>query len=664
MGVMQPLLPLTPKLGPIREVQFLLVQTRRVPCQVHLNLLVVVILLIPAHRIEILDILGAEESGEDEGSDRHQCGEEGGVDVPNIREVGNHEDGQGAEELHKRPGHSGAPLHLRHHRDFGPLLLNHEAEADPLPDLVPVKGSDAEVQEQSKQDSAGDPSNNGEHRQRHEHEDRLSQSRPPLLLHVRHPFPHDAVLVLHMLPGAKGPNVQRRLGDQAITGRQTQYRARQEGHAQHEKVQVVRGRFLQVELGRLTQDGADIVIDDEQEEEHETGDEGTEDARGGNAREGRGDPGTIDGRFPIPRTEFNVDAIQGISLIDPGQVRQGRHHHDGDEGVVTGQDGADLSGEVRPGLREVQRPRDVVRQYPQEQRRVLSGAVGPVAALPQVHGLNEIPQGCIDERNGDEQFEDLGREGRDLPDQTDKSNHGREHVHESSPEAHPEEEGEVIGIEGFGQGVGGAQEDGDGTRDAHDHHRLTRKYRVYDPDHRRTQQNLRGRQVPLRLPPHQLCKDERRYQLYHKREDRGVDDREGALGLGPVVAVQGSARRDVLTDSGHELDEGFRRFGFGGRGSGVCCGGVVFPRSLFVGEGRDPGGDLLVQSAHVFPLWVVVALGSGEGAVSSDIYRERSVGRDNRLRMERQTEGKGMCPVGVRCRKQRAKRKRRNQKCE
>lgn len=131
-------------------------------------------------------------------------------------------------------------------------------------------------------------------------------------------------------------------------------------HAQHEKVEVIRGRLGEVVLGHLAQNTAHVVVDDEEQKKHDAGDHGAEDGGGGHALHGVGHPGTIGGGLPVPRCD-DVDSVQGAILVDSGDVGYGRGDYYCDEGVVAREHRADLSCEGHPCFGEVERPRDVAR---------------------------------------------------------------------------------------------------------------------------------------------------------------------------------------------------------------------------------------------------------------------------------------------------------------
>ena len=81
---------------------------------------------------------------------------------------------------------------------------------------------------------------------------------------------------------------------------------------------MITGGFLKVVLRRLRQNAGNVVIDEEEEVEHEGGEEGAEDALGGNALGGVDDPGTgfagfVYGGLPVPGGD-DVDAFDSVQV--------------------------------------------------------------------------------------------------------------------------------------------------------------------------------------------------------------------------------------------------------------------------------------------------------------------------------------------------------------
>mmetsp|Transcript_25346 Transcript_25346/g.47141 ORF Transcript_25346/g.47141 Transcript_25346/m.47141 type:complete len:473 (-) Transcript_25346:553-1971(-) len=424
-------------------------------------LLLVVLLLGLVRRIEVLQVLRVEESGQDERSERDEDRQQCRVDVPERRELSDSEDGTRAHDLHEREQLDSPPLHFPDHGNRRPLLGQDEAKRDALPNLVPVQRSHPQVQKEAEQTSPRNPAQDREGAECDEHEQALPQSRPPLLLAVRHHLPRHTVPVRLELARAQRPGVQRSLRNESVPRRQPQNRARQERQPDDEEIPVIRRGLLQVVLGTLRQDRRHVVIDDEEEEEHETRDHGREDAVGADAVDGVDDPGTVGRRLPVPGREPDVDAVQAarsvVRLVDAGNERDGRDRHHGDGRVVAGQERPNVSGEERPRLGEVQTPRDAEGEQSEQHRRVLRPPVGTGVSVSQRQGLDEIPERRVQERDGDEELEDLGGERRHGPHERHQPDDRGYAVHQSRPEARPEEERKVLGVELLGQPIGRPQ---------------------------------------------------------------------------------------------------------------------------------------------------------------------------------------------------------------
>mmetsp|Transcript_13274 Transcript_13274/g.28166 ORF Transcript_13274/g.28166 Transcript_13274/m.28166 type:complete len:521 (-) Transcript_13274:794-2356(-) len=487
MPMMQLLPALPTELGSVGEVQFLAIN-RVISLMMDDALLVVVVVLvffILTVRVETLQILPGENAGQDVGSDGDQNNEQGGVDVPNAGEVGNAKDQEGACELDESEELNGPPFDIRYHRHGGTFLGNHETPDCSLPNFITMQSTNTKVEEQTKEGTARNPANDAEGGEGDKHKQSLSEARPTLLFDVRDDLPLDAVLISLKLTSAQRSDMQGGLRDQTVAGRQTQNGTGDEGDAQNEKVPMVSGRFLQIIFGQLTQNARYVVIDDEQEEEHEAWHHGTKYGIGRHSLHRVGHPGTIGGWLPIPRGN-NVDAVQG-SHIDPGEVTQSGNNHNGNKGVVTGKDGADLTGEQHPSFGKVEGVANVARQSTKEEGGVLSGPIGAInVGLAQVERLDQISAAQVDEGNADEQLKDLRREGRYLPNEVDQADHAGQDVHGPGPYAYPEEEGEVVGIELGGQAVRRSEEDGDGSGNAHDNEGLSGEDGIYDPNNGRT----------------------------------------------------------------------------------------------------------------------------------------------------------------------------------
>ena len=84
--------------------------------------------------------------------------------------------------------------------------------------------------------------------------------------------------------------MKRRLWNQATSRWKTQYSTWNDGHTETEEIPMIGRRFFQVVLGSLRQNGTDVVIDEEEEVEHEGGKECTEDASDSDALGGVDDP--------------------------------------------------------------------------------------------------------------------------------------------------------------------------------------------------------------------------------------------------------------------------------------------------------------------------------------------------------------------------------------
>jgi hypothetical protein len=112
--------------------------------------------------------------------------------------------------------------------------------------------------------------------------------------------------------------MQWRLRDQTTAGRQSQYCAREDGKSQAEEIPMIRWRFLKVVLRRLREYARDVVIDEEQEIQHECWKEGGKNSPDADAIDGVDDPspsfsGCVNGGLPIPRSD-DIDALDPIHV--------------------------------------------------------------------------------------------------------------------------------------------------------------------------------------------------------------------------------------------------------------------------------------------------------------------------------------------------------------
>ena len=258
--------------------------------------------------------------------------------------------------------------------------------------------------------------------------------------------------------------------------------------------------------------------------------------------------------MPIPGRQ-HIHTIQGAH-IHTWQITEASNDDNREQGVVSRQDGANLSSKERPGLGKVQGVGNVARQDAQQQGGILSRPFSRIdVALAKIKWLNQIATTQVNEGDANEELKDLRREWRDLPNQVDQSDHTRHNVHRTCPDAHPKEEGEVLRLEGLGESVGRTEKNGDGTSNAHNHQGLTGKDGVDDTNNGTGEDHLSHGEVVLGLSGHELGKNQRRDELNDECKDGGINDGKHRSGFAPVVLVQRSAGVEVLLDSRHELEQ-------------------------------------------------------------------------------------------------------------
>jgi len=132
----------------------------------------------------------------------------------------------------------------------------------------------------------------------------------------------------------------------------------------------------------------------------------------------------------------------------------------------------------------VQRPGHVKGDQTDHERGVLRAAVRVVRRLCQVDGFKQVFQRSKDEGDRNKELKDLTRKRRHFPHETHEPNHGRDNVHESSPDADPKEKGKVVRVEFFRQTVGGSEQNGNGSSNAHNYNRLSGENGVNDSNNR------------------------------------------------------------------------------------------------------------------------------------------------------------------------------------
>lgn len=230
------------------------------------------------------------------------------------------------------------------------------------------------------------------------------------------------------------------------------------------------------------------MVNDKQQKEHEPGDNGTENSFRVNARQGRDHPLAIGRRLPVPRSESNVDAVNTphtvLRLIYAGQVRESRANDHCDQRIVGRQERSQLPCQVAPLFGKMQRPGHVKGDQTDHERGVLRPTVQVVGLLGQVDRFKQVFKRSKDECDRNKEFKDLTRKRRHFPHETHEPNHGRDNVHESSPDADPKEKGKVLRVEFFRQTVGGSEQNGNGSSDAHNYDRLSRENGVNDSNDR------------------------------------------------------------------------------------------------------------------------------------------------------------------------------------
>mmetsp|Transcript_4509 Transcript_4509/g.9209 ORF Transcript_4509/g.9209 Transcript_4509/m.9209 type:complete len:211 (-) Transcript_4509:338-970(-) len=210
----------------------------------------------------------------------------------------------------------------------------------------------------------------------------------------------------------------------------------------------------------------------------------------------------------------------------------------------------------------MQRPTDPARGHPQQERGVPPRPLRRIhIPLVQINRLDQIPTTQINKGNPDEQLENLRGERRDLPHQIHQPHRARRHVHPPRPEARPEEEGKVVGVESLRESMGRPQQNGHGTGDPHDDQGLSREDGVEDADDGAAEEDFGGAEAVVGFAGHELGEDEGGDELDDEGEEGGVEDGGEGAGAGPVGAVEGEAGGEV----GAEAEEGAEE---GGAGAG------------------------------------------------------------------------------------------------
>mmetsp|Transcript_42134 Transcript_42134/g.61796 ORF Transcript_42134/g.61796 Transcript_42134/m.61796 type:complete len:330 (+) Transcript_42134:1394-2383(+) len=322
---------------------------------------------------------------------------------------------------------------------------------------------------------------------------------------------------------------------------------------------ITRG-FLKVVLGRLGQNAGNIVINEEEQIKHEGGEEGAEDALGGNALGGVNDPGTgfarfVDGGLPVPGGD-DVDAFDSVEVCS-GEEAQSSNNNDNNGHIVTGQKSPNLPRKQSPSLREMKPPAHAKRQHANHQGRIMRRPIPLVTCIPQMKRLHQIPNTLEDERTGNEKLKDLGRERTNVPYEIHDASDCRQKVQNGRPYAQPPKERPIVRIKLFGQSVTRTQQNSHWSRNTQKRQRLSPNNRINNPDHPRAQQRLRRGDIPPRLTIHQLRENQCRDQLDHEGEEDGVDYGEHRAGLAPVGFVVGGAGGEVLAYAGEQFEELF-----------------------------------------------------------------------------------------------------------
>mmetsp|Transcript_10721 Transcript_10721/g.30152 ORF Transcript_10721/g.30152 Transcript_10721/m.30152 type:complete len:235 (+) Transcript_10721:209-913(+) len=229
-------------------------------------LLVVVIflLLFLAVWVKSFQVFFGKDSRQNVGADGNQNHEKERVQVAHGREVSHSKDRKSAKQLDQSEELNRPPLDIRNDRDRRTLLGNHQAKDGTLPNLISVQSTNAKVQEQAKEGTAGDPADNTESCEGDKHQQSLTETGPSLLLDVCDHLALDAVLVGLNLARAQCPDVKRSLWDETVPWWQTKDSAGNERDTEHKEIPMIRCGLFQIVLGHLTQNARYVVIDDKQ----------------------------------------------------------------------------------------------------------------------------------------------------------------------------------------------------------------------------------------------------------------------------------------------------------------------------------------------------------------------------------------------------------------
>mmetsp|Transcript_18373 Transcript_18373/g.42168 ORF Transcript_18373/g.42168 Transcript_18373/m.42168 type:complete len:465 (-) Transcript_18373:32-1426(-) len=327
-------------------------------CVVDHALLVVELLFRLVNGIEVLRVLGVEEVFQDVGSEGNQEGQKKRIDVSDVSVLSYGPDGYGAGQLDEGPGLDGFPGNTSNDRNLGTLVRVDSNKKQSFPDFVSMEGTHSKVQEQSEEATGGNPGNDGKGTEGDKHEEGLSESRPALLFTVGDNLTFDAVLVGFDGSCAESTTMERSLGDEPVARGKSQEGTWEKGNAKDKEIPVVGIGFLEVELWRLRQDAGDVVVDDEEQEEHESRNQCAKNSLQSNSLKGVDHPCTVGCWLPVPWSD-NIDALDGIALVNSGNVAEGSRKDDGNQSVVGGQKGSHLAGKENPVLSKMQSPGNV-----------------------------------------------------------------------------------------------------------------------------------------------------------------------------------------------------------------------------------------------------------------------------------------------------------------
>mmetsp|Transcript_6175 Transcript_6175/g.12372 ORF Transcript_6175/g.12372 Transcript_6175/m.12372 type:complete len:215 (+) Transcript_6175:844-1488(+) len=208
-------------------------------------------------------------------------------------------------------------------------------------------------------------------------------------------FPSNSMLVRLKLSCAQGTAMERRLRDETVTRRNTQHGTWDKGNAKDQKVQMI-GRWLfQVEFGALRENRTHVMIDDKEQEKHESRDNGTDNTFGIDTRERIREPRTVHARFPVPRDGVEDDAVQFSLSVFTLQVNTGQETNSRCDGrcnhsIVSRQKDTDFPGKGCPRFGKMQRPGNEKGQETQHEAGVLRGTVLAFSFLSKVNRFNQI----------------------------------------------------------------------------------------------------------------------------------------------------------------------------------------------------------------------------------------------------------------------------------